>query len=321
MALRWPLRGAVAALVIPDSGEWSLEMMRPSRSALFVPGNRREWIEKAVTYAADVLVLDLEDSVPDREKAAARAIVKTGVQMLKAKGQASSVRINGFATGLALDDLEGVLCPELESVSLPKVETVADMNELDALLTHLERRLGIPVGQIETPLGCETAKAMRNVYEIATSCRRVKRVGLAAGPGGDAARAIGYEWSRAGMETLYLRSKVVLDARAAGIQYPTISSWWNIKDLEGLERDARWNRSLGYRGQTVIHPSHVPIVNKVYTPTADEIAFHKGLIQAMEEAEKKGTAAVTYKGDMVDEAMVKTSREMLEFARSIGVEP
>jgi citrate lyase subunit beta/citryl-CoA lyase len=71
---------------------------------------------------------------------------------------------------------------------------------------------------------------------------------------------------------------------------------------------------------TVMHPTHVPIVNRVFTPTADEIAFYKGLIEAMAEAEKKGIAAVTYKGDMVDEAMVKTAREMLEFARSIGLE-
>jgi citrate lyase subunit beta / citryl-CoA lyase len=294
--------------------------MRPSRSALFVPGNRREWIEKAVGYGADTLVLDLEDSVPDREKAAAREIVKAGVKLLKAKGQACSVRINAFATGLTLTDLESVLCPELESISLPKVETSADLHQLNTLLTHLERRMGIPVGQIETPLGCETAKAMRNVYRIATSCPRVKRVTLAAGPGGDAARAIGYQWSKEGTETLFLRSKVILDARAAGIPYPTISSWWNIKDLEGLERDARWNRSLGYRGQTVMHPSHVPIVNKVYTPTTEEIAFHKGLIQAMEEARRQGIAAVTYKGDMIDEAMVKTSREMLAFAEAIGVQ-
>ncbi len=147
----------------------------------------------------------------------------------------------------------------------------------------------------------------------------MKRVSLAAGPGGDAARAIGYTWSKEGTETLFLRSKVVLDARAAGIQYPTISSWWTIKDLEGLERDARWNRQLGYRGMTVMHPSHVPIVNTVFTPSADEIAFCQGLIQAMEDAEKRGIAAVTYKGDMVDEAMVKTARELLDFARSIGL--
>jgi citrate lyase subunit beta/citryl-CoA lyase len=294
--------------------------MTPSRSSLYVPGNRPEWIEKAVTYGADTLILDLEDSVPGPEKAAARATVKAGVRMLKARGQACAVRINGFATGLTLDDLEAVLCPELERVLLPKVESPADLDQLDALLTHLERRLGIPEGQIETPLACETAPAMRSVYEIATRCRRVKRVSLAAGPGGDAARAIGYQWSKEGLETLFLRSKVVLDARAAGIAYPTVSSWWNIKDLEGLERDARWNRALGYRGQTVMHPTHVPIVNRVFTPTADEIAYHQGLIAVMAEAARKGIAAVSYRGDMVDEAMVKTSRELLAFARAIGLQ-
>jgi citrate lyase subunit beta/citryl-CoA lyase len=294
-------------------------MQRPSRSALFVPGNRQAWIEKAAGYGADTLILDLEDSVPDHEKVPARAIVKAGLQALRARGQAAGVRINGFATGLTLGDLEGILCPELDSVSLPKVETAADLHELDALLTHLERRAGLPVGRIETPLGCETARAMRDVYEIATTCRRVTRVSLAAGPGGDAARAIGYQWSKEGTETLFLRSKVVLDARAAGVLYPTISSWWNIKDLDGLERDARFNRQLGYRGQTVMHPSHVPIVNRVFTPTAEEVDFSRGLIQAMEEAARQGIAAVTYKGDMVDEAMVKTAREMLDFAASIGL--
>jgi citrate lyase subunit beta/citryl-CoA lyase len=142
---------------------------------------------------------------------------------------------------------------------------------------------------------------------------------LAAGPGGDAARSIGYIWSKEGKEPLFLRSKAVLDARAAGIQYPTISSWWTIKDLAGLEQDALLNRQLGFRGQVVMHPSHVPVVNKVFTPSAEEIAFYKGLIQAMEEAQKKGIAAVTYKGDMVDEAMLKTAKEMLEFAASIGL--
>ena len=290
--------------------------MKPYRSALFVPGNRAAWMEKAIGYGADCLILDLEDSVPDQEKVAARPLVRAAIVSLKARGQAVNVRINGFATGLTFDDLEGVLCPELDGVALPKVETGADMRELDALLTHLEKRMGIPPGTIETPLGCETAAAMRNTYEIATSCPRVKRVTLAAGPGGDAARAIGYLWSKEGTETLYLRSKTVLDCRAAGIQYPTVSSWWNIKDLEGLERDARWNRQLGFRGQTVMHPSHVPIVNRAFTPSAEEIAYFEGLIQAMEDARKRGIAAVTYKGDMVDEAMVKTAREMLALARS-----
>jgi citrate lyase subunit beta/citryl-CoA lyase len=287
---------------------------------MFVPGNKPSWMEKAVNYGADGLILDLEDSVPDQEKGSSRPLVKEGAKTLKAQGQACFVRVNGFATGLTFDDLEGVLCPELDGVLLPKVETVEDMKELDVLLTHLEKRMHIQEGAVKTSLGLETAKAMRNAYDIAISCPRITSLTLAAGPGGDANRAIGYIWTKDGKETLYLRSKAVLDARAAGIQYPLISSWWDIKDLEGLEQDARLNRQLGFRGQVVMHPTHVPVVNKVFTPSPDEIAYCQGLIKAMEEAEKKGTAAVVYEGDMVDYAMVKTAREMLDFAGSIGLE-
>jgi citrate lyase subunit beta/citryl-CoA lyase len=291
--------------------------MKPYRSQMYVPGNRASWMEKAVNYGADCLILDLEDSVPDQEKVAARALVKSAVVALKAKGQAVNVRINPFVTGLTLDDLEAIVCPELNGILLSKVETPADMMQLDALITHIEKRKGMVPGTIETPLACETAKGMRNIYDIATTCGRVKRVGLAAGPGGDAARAIGYQWSKEGTETLFLRSRAVLESRAAGIQYPTVSSWWNIKDLDGLERDARLNRQLGFRGMTVMHPTHVPIVNRVFTPSPEEVEFYEGLIQAMDDARKRGIAAVTYKGDMVDEAMVKTAHEIIALARSL----
>jgi len=290
--------------------------VKPYRSLLYVPGNKPAWMEKALGYGADCLILDLEDSVPAAEKTAARPLVKAAIVALKAKGQSVNVRINPFDTGLTLDDIESVLCPELNGISLPKVETVADMMQLDALLTHVEKRKGMTPGSIETPLACETSKGMRNIYEIATSCPRVKRVSIAAGPGGDAARAIGYQWTKGGTETLFLRSRTILESRAAGIPYPTISSWWNIKDVEGLERDARFNRQLGFRGMTVIHPSHVVIVNKVFTPTAEEVTYCEGLIAAMDEARKAGTAAVTYKGDMVDEAMVKTAEEIISLART-----
>ena len=140
--------------------------MKPYRSTLFVPGNRAAWMEKAAGYGADCLNLDLEDSVPDQEKVAARPLVKAAIVSLKARGQAVNVRVNPFVTGLTLDDLEGILCPELNGILLPKVETVADMKELDALLTHLERRMEIVPGTIETPLACETALAMRKYLRV-----------------------------------------------------------------------------------------------------------------------------------------------------------
>jgi len=293
--------------------------MRPTRSLLFVPGHKPAWMEKAIKYGADVLILDLEDSVPDNEKESARPLVMAALKALSAQGQVCNVRVNGFATGLTFDDLEGILCPELNGVALPKVETVEDMKTLDTMLTILERRHQMAVGTIHTSLGIETARALRNAYDIVTSCARVTGLSLACGPGGDASRSMGYIWSKEGTETLFLRSKAVLDARAAGIQYPTVSSWWDIKDTVGLRKDALFNRSLGFRGQTVMHPTHVPIVNEVFTPSPQEVAFFKGLIETFEEAERKGSAAVIYQGDMIDYAMVKTAREMLAFAESIGI--
>jgi len=293
--------------------------MALTRSAIFVPGNKPDWIAKAVKSGADHLILDLEDSVPDRDKVASRALVRQGLAELVALDKPCSVRINAFSTGLTLGDLEGIFCAELTEVSLPKVETAADLQALGAMLEVLERAAGLEPGRISTPLALETARAMRGAYEIAVACPRVRGLMLAAGAGGDAARSVGYVWSKAGTETLYLRSKAVLDARAAGIQCPMVSSWWDIRDLDGLRRDAQLNRSLGFRGQVVMHPSQVPIVNQVFSPHASEIAYYKGLLEAYEDGQRHGTAAVLYQGDMIDTAMATTAREILEMAREIGV--
>ena len=111
---------------------------KPCRSALFVPGNKPSWVEKAVASGVDLLIIDLEDSVPVADKASARFLVKEALIALNEQGQDCSVRINGLATGMTLDDLQSIMCPELKAVSLPKVETVEDMEQLDALLTRLE---------------------------------------------------------------------------------------------------------------------------------------------------------------------------------------
>lgn len=282
-----------------------------------MPGHRAAWIEKAPRHGADALILDLEDAVPAAEKTNSRGVARSALPGLAAAKQRTGIRINSFASGLADGDLEAVVCRELDHIILPKVEGPEDLLRLDRILTTLETARGLPKGHITTPLLCETAGAMRGIYEIARACPRVNRVILAAGPGGDAARAIGYQWSKDGTETLYLRSKAVLDARAAGIPWPEITSWWNVADLAGLEADARRNRQLGYRGQTVIHPSHVEVVNRVFSPSEAEISYATGLLAALEEAAKQGSAAVTWQGEMVDEAMAASARELLALAGSL----
>ena len=290
---------------------------RLHRSALFVPGHKPDWVPKAVRAGADMLILDLEDSVPVPDKVHARGLVRESLAALAGCGQDRSVRINGFATGLTLDDLEAIMCPALQAVRLPKVESAADLRELDALLTHLEKRAGLEPGTVATPLDLETAGAMRDACDILRASPRATSMMLGCGPGGDAARAVGYQWTKGGTQTHYLRSRAVLDARAAGVEYPMVSSWWDIRDLDGLRADAAVNRRFGFRGMVVMHPTHVPIVNETFTPNEAELAHARGLIAAMETAERSGSAAVTYEGDMVDYAMVTTARELLDLAASI----
>ena len=173
------------------------------------------------------------------------------------------------------------------------------------------------VGQVEIFPTLETAQGIYHAYQIATSSARVPTLFGTAGKGGDTTRSLGYVWSKTGSETLYIRSKVLLEARAAGVAYPLMASWFDLIDLEGLRADARLNRQLGYSGQVVIHPTHVPVVNEVFTPASEEIAYYQGLLAAMEEAERQGTAAVTYQGAMVDIAMMKTAQQVLALACAI----
>ena len=292
---------------------------KPLRTELFVPGNKEDWMRKAPRYGADALILDLEDSVPPEEKTEARLLVRRMLEELGAAGQTLVVRVNRLETGLTGDDLEAVTCPHLYCVMLPKVQGPEDVVEVDVLLKFFERRAGMELGKVFIDPALESAQGITKAHEIATASPRVAHMGAGGGKGGDTARSVGYQWTPEGMETLYLRSKVLVDSRAAGVPYPLTGGWMDIHDLDCLRRAAQQAKRLGYTGMNLIHPSHVPVVNEVFTPTAEEIAQWRGLIGAMEQRRSQGGAAVTYQGDMVDIAHEETARAMLEVARELGV--
>ena len=292
---------------------------KPLRSELFVPGNKEDWMRKAPRYGADALILDLEDSVPPEGKAEARLLVRKMLEELGPAGQTLVVRVNRLETGLTGEDLEAITCPYLYAVMLPKVQGPEEVIEVDVLLKFFERRAGMEVGKVFIDPALETAEGIRRAYEIAMASPRVAHLGASGGKGGDTARSIGFQWTPQGMETLFLRSKVLVDSRAAGVPYPVSGGWMDIHDLEGLRAAAQQAKGLGYTGMHLIHPSHVPVVNEVFTPTKEEITQWQGLVKAMEEQRGQGAAAVTYQGDMVDIAHEETARTMLEMARALGV--
>ena len=261
----------------------------------------------------------LEDSVPPENKPEARTLVRKMLHELGETGRALVVRVNRLETGLTGEDLEAVTGPNLYCVLLPKVQSPADVVEVDNLLTHFERREGLEVGRIFIDPALETAQGIRQSYEIATASPRVAHMGASGGKGGDTARSIGFQWTPEGLETLYLRSKVLVDVRAAGIPYPMSGGWMDIHNLDGLRASAQEAKRLGYTGMHLIHPSHVPVVNEVFTPTDEEVKHWQGLVKAMEQRRAVGGAAVTYDGDMVDIAHEETARSMLAMAREMGV--
>ena len=292
---------------------------RPIRSALYVPGNKEDWIRKAPQYGSDALILDLEDSVPDAEKAEARVIVRKMLEELGGGRQALFVRVNRLETGMTGDDLEAVISKNLYGILLPKVESPRDIVEIDTLLKLFERRAGIPEGNTLVDPGLETAQAIRQSYEIATASSRITHMGGSGGKGGDTSRSIGFQWTPEGMETLFLKSKVLIDSRSAGVSYPMSGGWFDIHDLDGLEQLAIQLKQIGYTGMSLIHPYHVPVVNKVFTPSKEEIEHYKGLIEAMNKMREEGGAAVTYNGDMVDVAHEETAKAMIKMVEEWGV--
>ena len=295
--------------------------MKLYRSILFVPGNRPDWMDKAPKYGPDALILDLEDAVPIAEKAEARQTVRAGIERLRERGVPIVVRVNGVNTGLTGEDVEAIVTAGLVAVAVPKLERVEEVLKVDAWIELFERKARLPLGTVEILALPETARGIMNAYQLATACPRVGNIlGGVGARSGDVTKAIGYKWTRSGLETLYLASHVLLAARAAGIEYPIGGGSLEVGDTELVRAQLQRAREIGYRGALLIHPSAVPIANEVFAPSKEEIEWNKGVLRAMAEAERAGRAAVTYDGMMIDYAHVRNALDLLHQAEAFGLD-
>lgn len=290
--------------------------MRPWRSMLFVPGHRTSWVDKAVDSGADAITLDLEDSVPAELKAEARTQVRDSIERLRQENARLGilVRVNGLLTGQTGFDMEAVVGPGVDAIFAPKVENGLDVQRFETLLDFFEVRNGGKGINLVIPM--ETAKAVVNVEEIASASPRVGGILGSTAEHADVAREIGFEWTDEGLETLAIRTRVQLAARAAGV-HPMTGLWERIQDLDGLREFALRGRRIGFRGQIVIHPSHVPVVNEVFGPDPEQRRFFEGMIKAYEAAEAQGAGAVVYEGGHIDKAHVDKARQWLAEAEQI----
>lgn len=285
---------------------------KPVRSFLFVPGNKPDWFEKAVAAKADALILDLEDSVPADHKLEARAAAASRLPWLAEQRQQTWVRINRSPHLYDFDDILAVVGPHLHGIFISKPNGPEDVDTVSAMLSEAEYRKGVPVGSTRVIPIMETARSMQLAYEIA-SRERVTALSGATARNGDVARALGMVWSADQREALYLKSRVVMAARAAG-KLPIGGMWQQVSDLEGHRTACERDRALGMSGELAIHPSSVPIINQVYSPSPEEVAYYKGMIATLDKAQAEGRASCLYDGEHIDIAHVNTAKAIVAMA-------
>jgi len=263
------------------------------RSLLFAPAAEERRLRRAFAAGADGVIADLEDSVAPDAKRDARAIAERVLADVGA-GAARLLRINGVETEDFAEDLELARRLQLDAIVLPKAtpETVAALGGS-----------GPPLVAI-----VETSGGLQRSAQIA-GCRRVAALALGAV---DLATELGLEPRPDELEILYARSKLVIDSAAAGIRSPFDVVHPDYSDLEGLERSSRTARSLGFRGKLCIHPGQVPVVNRVFTPTDQELSWARRVVDAYAEASENGRGVLALDGRMIDMPVVERARRILE---------
>ena len=277
------------------------------RSLIFVPGNRANMLERALNFDADIIMVDLEDSVPPGEKVAARDVAAEWIPRLRQAGQRVMVRANSLDTGLTQDELAAVISPDLYGVSVGKTESAGDLREIEGIISPLEIGANLEAGHVNLIPWIESAKAIVNVSEMATAL--VRTVAIAFGAE-DYTNDMGIQRTDDGEEVHHPRSAVAIAARAAGIA-SLDSPYVAFRNPEGLKKDAGAARQMGYTGKFAIHPAQVETINEVFSPQPEDVAYARRVMEAWREAEANGRGSLSLDDKMVDVPVVKRAQNLL----------
>ena len=288
----------------------------PIRTALFVPGNRPDRVDKAVNSDADAVIIDLEDAVALGEKEEARPLVRE--KILEHVDRKIIVRVNAMHTQFFQGDLNEVIVPGLGCIIVPKVEQVDHIHEINNHLLLTEREKGLPSGTISIIPLIESAKAMQNIFQIVSEKTDPIRLFTVAFGSADYTLDMGIEMTKEATELLYPRSRISIACRAADVEPPLDTPFMiDLKDMEALKADAKMAKQLGFQGKLCVHPNQVKPCNAIFSPTKEEIRYAERVVQAFEEAEAQGIAVFQIDGKFVDYAVVERSRRVLKLGAGI----
>lgn len=277
------------------------------RSMMFVPVNVQKFVEGAHTRGADVIILDLEDSILPKDKERARTLVADAAPKVARSGADVLVRVNR-PWRLCLRDLEAIVGQSIYGLMLPKTESPEHVHMVAEVLDELEAERGLPQGHTRIVAMIETVTAFFRMRDIAAAHPRVVALTLGSE---DFALAVGMVPEAEGL--FYPKQQVVLAARAAGVlPLGFIGTVADYKDLEAFRATARRSRRIGFTGASVIHPAQIPILNEEFRPSPEEVERARRIVAAFEVAARGNTGAIEVDGKMVDIPVVERARRTLE---------
>lgn len=290
-------------------------MERLRRTMMFVPGNNPGMLRDAHIYGSDSLMFDLEDSVALAEKDAARLLVYNMLKSINYGDCELVVRVNGLNTPYGEQDIEAVVRGGAEVIRLPKTETAEDIFEMEAVIARVEKEAGIPVGKTGMMAAIEGAKGVLNAQAICAASERLIGVALGAE---DYTANMKTVRTKEGEELLFARNMILVAARAAGIA-AIDTVFHDVDDIEGFEKETRFIKMLGFDGKSVINPRQIGVTHRIFAPTDQQIERAQRIIDAMKDAERRGTGVISLNGKMVDRPVLLRAQHVIEMAKASGL--
>lgn len=277
------------------------------RSLMFVPAHNEMLLNSALRRDADVLLLDIEDSVPYPEKQKSRDNIKEFVKRTDLKGKLIFPRVNDRESGELLKDVHQLTIDGVTGFMYPKATKGEDIYFFGKLLETIEFEKGYPIGTFKIIPLIETAGAVINIKDICTSCTRVIAVAFGCE---DYVTDLQGKHDEEGQSIMTARNLISIAARSCGV-LPIDTVHIRVHDLEDLEKNLILGKKLGFEGMLVLNPKELPLVHKYYSPTEEEISWAREMIELSEEAQREGKGVAVRGDKFIGPPMVKMAKNIL----------
>lgn len=277
------------------------------RSLMFVPAHNQKLLDSSVRRDADVLLLDIEDSVPLCDKQQARDNIKAFVKRDDLKGKFIFPRVNDRESGELLKDLYQLTIEGVTGFMYPKATKGEDIYFLGKLLETIEYEKHIPIGTFKIIPLIETAGAIVNIKEICTACYRVCAVTFGCE---DYVTDLRGKHDPDGNSIFFARNEIVNAARATGV-IPIDTVHIKVHDLEDLEKNLKVAKNLGFEGMLILNPKELPLCHQYFSPSEEEVAWAKEMVELADEAVREGKGVAVKEGKFIGPPMVKMARNIM----------